>query len=226
MVTDFSPLPHFSPSLVCFGDSLTTGYHVQANTGIPLPDRPYGGFLQEWLGKRGLVSVKGICGELTADMVTRFPRDVVDVSPSYTVILGGTNDLGWGVTPFTIITHLDRLYTLALAGGIRPVGVTVPSLRVEEPDTGSLPAWVQSHVQHRLELNRLIAERCQRHHMPCVDLFQATAKGPSCLLAAHFSSDGLHLNATGYMKFAQLVWDELFAARFGACPCHSKLQEL
>ncbi len=207
-----------SPLLVCFGDSLTAGYHVQAETGMPLPDTPYGGFLQEWLGARGRVSVKGICGETTSDMVTRFPRDVVDVLPSSTVILGGTNDLGWGVAPSTIITHLDRFYTLALAAGVQPVGVTVPSIRAEDPGAGQLPDWLHSHLHSRLELNRLIAERCERHHMPCVDLFQATSDGPSFLLASHFSSDGLHLNAAGYRTFARLVWNELFADRFGACP--------
>ena len=203
-----------APLLVCFGDSLTAGYQVQAETGIPLPDTPYGGFLQEWLGARGRVSVKGICGETTSGMVTRFSRDVVDAAPSHAVILGGTNDLGWDVAPATIVTHLERLYTLALAAGVQPVGVTVPSLRAE----GSLPAWLDSHVRARLALNRLITERCQRHHVPCVDLFQATAEDPSFLLAARFSSDGLHLNATGYRTFARLVWDALFADRFGACP--------
>ena len=217
---------HSSPLLVCFGDSLTAGYQVRAETGIPLPDTPYGGFLQKWLGTRGRVSVKGICGEVTSDMVTRFPLDVVDVVPSYSVILGGTNDLGWGVPPSTILTNLERLYTMASAAGIRPIGVTVPSIRVEapgagslSPSSGSLPAWLHSRVQRRLELNRLIAERCQRHQMPCVDLCQATSEGPSFLLASRFSSDGLHLNTAGYMKFAQLVWNELFADRFGACPC-------
>lgn len=207
-----------SPILVCFGDSLTAGYQVQVETGMPLPDSPYGEFLQGWLGARGKVSVKGICGEITSDMVTRFVRDVLDVIPSHTVILGGTNDLGWGVTLSTIITNLEHCYTLALAAGIRPVGVTVPSIRAEGHGTGPLPAWLQSHLHSRLELNRLIAERCERHHMPCVDLFQATSEKSSFLLAARFSSDGLHLNAAGYLTFARLVWNEIFAERFGACP--------
>ena len=210
--------PDSAPLLTCFGDSLTAGYRVQAATGASLPDTPYGGFLQEWLGARGRISIKGVCGETTSDMVTRFSRDVVDLSPAHTVILGGTNDLGWGVAPSTIITHLERLYTSALDAGVQPVGVTVPSLRVEGHDTGPLPAWLQSHIHARLELNRLIAERCQRHRLPCVDLFQATLEGPSLLLAARFSSDGLHLNAAGYRTFALFVWNELFADRFGACP--------
>lgn len=200
---------HSSLLLVCFGDSLTAGYQVQAETGIPLPDTPYGGFLQQWLGTRGRVSVKGICGEVTSDMVTRFPLDVVDVVPSYSVILGGTNDLGWGVPLSTILTNLERLYTLALAAGIQPIGVTVPSMRVEAVDaeslslsSDSLPSWLHSRIQRRLELNRLIMERCQRHQMPCVDLCQATSEDSSFLLALHFSSDGLHLNTAGYMKFA------------------------
>lgn len=207
-----------SPLLVCFGDSLTAGYQVQAETGMPLPDVPYGGFLQEWLGARGRVSVKGICGEITSDMVTRFSRDVIDVGPSHTVILGGTNDLGWGITPSTIITNLERCYMLALAAEIRPVGVTVPSIRVEGHGAGPLPAWLQEHLRYRLELNRLITERCERLQMPCVDLFQGTSEPPSSLLSARYSSDGLHLNAAGYKTFAQLVWNAVFADRFGACP--------
>ena len=207
-----------SPLLVCFGDSLTAGYQVQAETGMPLPDVPYGGFLQEWLGARGRVSVKGMCGETTSDMMTRFSRDVIDVGPSHTVILGGTNDLGWNVAPSTIVTHLERFYTMALAAGIRPVGVTVPSIRVEGHGGGPLPAWLREHLQYRLELNRLITERCERLQMPCVDLFQGTSDPPSSLLAARFSSDGLHLNDAGYLMFARLVWNAVFADRFGACP--------
>ena len=207
-----------SPLLVCFGDSLTAGYQVQAVTGMPLPDVPYGGFLQEWLGVRGRVSVKGICGETTSDMMTRFSRDVIDVRPSYTVILGGTNDLGWNAAPSTIMTNLERFYTMALAAGIQPVGVTVPSLRAEGHGGGPLPAWLQEHLQYRLELNGLITERCERLHMPCVDLFQGTSEPPSSLLAARFSSDGLHLNDAGYLMFARLVWNAVFADRFGACP--------
>ncbi len=206
------------PLLVCFGDSLTAGYQVQAEMGIPLPDVPYGGFLQEWLGARGRVSVKGICGETTSDMMTRFSRDVIDVGPSHTVILGGTNDLGWNVSPSTIMTNLERFYTSALAAGIQPVGVTVPSIRVERHGGGPLLAWLQEHLRYRLELNRLIAERCERLHMPCVDLFQGTSETPSSLLAARFSSDGLHLNDVGYLTFARLVWNAVFADRFGACP--------
>lgn len=218
MAVNFTSQAGSSPLLVCFGDSLTAGYQVRAETGMPLPDVPYGGFLQEWLGVRGRVSVKGVCGETTSDMMTRFSRDVVDAAPSHTVILGGTNDLGWGVAPSTIITNLERLYTLASTAGIQPVGVTIPSIRAEGYGTGPLPAWLQEHLRDRLELNRLIAERCERHQMPCVDLFQATSENPSSLLAARFSSDGLHLNDAGYLMFARLVWNAVFEDRFGACP--------
>ena len=47
-----------SPFLVCFGDSLTAGYQVQVETGMPLPDSPYGEFLQGWLGARGRSPLK------------------------------------------------------------------------------------------------------------------------------------------------------------------------
>ncbi len=218
MPVNFPSQADSSPFLVCFGDSLTVGYQVRAETGTPLPDVSYGGFLQEWLGARGRVSVKGICGETTSDMGTRFSRDVVDAAPSHAVILGGTNDLGWGVALSAITGNLERFYALALAAGIQPVGVTVPSIRGERDSAGSVPAWLQDHLRDRVELNRLIAERCERLHVPCVDLYQATLEPSSSLLAARFSSDGLHLNAAGYALFARLVWNAVFADRFGACP--------
>ncbi len=218
MPVNFPSQADSSPFLVCFGDSLTVGYQVRAETGTPLPDVPYGGFLQEWLGARGRVSVKGICGETTSDMGTRFSRDVVDAAPSHAVILGGTNDLGWGVALSAITGNLERFYALALAAGIQPVGVTVPSIRGERDSAGSVPARLQDHLRDRVELNRLIAERCERLHVPCVDLYQATLEPSSSLLAARFSSDGLHLNAAGYALFARLVWNAVFADRFGACP--------
>ena len=208
------------PLIVCFGDSLTVGYQVIGDL-LCGSDTPYGGFLQKWMKDRGQVVVRGLCGELTADMKKRFARDVVSFVPDYTIILGGTNDLGCGIVPSVIANNLTRM---SIEACIQPVGVTVPSIR---PDKSlcidglagylgePLADLVQSHISSRLLLNRLIKATCLAQNIPCVDLFSETAEGPHNFLAESFSSDGLHLNAEGYERFAKIVWDQVFATSLG-----------
>lgn len=212
-----SVTPDSSLVIVCFGDSLTAGYQVNGPTGMPEPDAPYGYFLQQWLGNRGKVSVSGICGELTQDMVTRFPRDVVTSKPHYAVILGGTNDLGWDISPEIIHQNLIKMYRMALDAGIQPIGVTVPSLCPEQAGDSfsltpsSIPSWIQEHVDRRIVLNCALRESCHSLNIRCVDLFRETSEGPFQLLMKSYSSDGLHLNTEGYKQFARIVWREIFS---------------
>ncbi|MDT7044011.1 GDSL-type esterase/lipase family protein [Candidatus Nitronereus thalassa] len=216
----------YDPYLVCFGDSLTAGYQRNPYVDHQEEDTPYGDFLQKWVATRAQIVVTGICGEVTDDMVKRFSRDVVTRRPQVTVILGGTNDLGLGVSPGRISQNLEQLYQLSIEAGIQPVGVTVPSIRVEtgEGDPGglhksgskpSIPPWLKFHIDQRLVLNRQIVEMCRALTIPCLDLFSETVEGSDQLLASRYSSDGLHLNTAGYEAFARLVWRHLLAIPFG-----------
>ena len=142
------------------------------------------------------------------------------------MILGGTNDLGSGVSPQHIIENLQLMYRSALDAGIKPVGVTVPSICVDggELDMGQkdserrIPPWLQTHIDQRLVLNQQISEVCGTFNIQCLDLFAETLEGPTQLLASQFASDGLHFNKAGYEVFARLVWRHLLAEPFGACP--------
>jgi len=210
--------------LICFGDSLTAGYQ---SGGVGDASTPYGAFLRSWLGPRGRVQVSGICGEMTHEMTKRFHRDVVTHRPTAVVILGGTNDLGGGMPPSSIVQNLETLYRQALDAGIQAVGVTVPSLYPGDPAvwaseeradnrTHQLPQWIQSHLAQRRLLNGMILDRCRGLPIPFVDLFRETIEGPHDLLAPSYSSDGLHLSTRGYERFAELVWKVLFEKSFGA----------
>ena len=215
-----------TPFLVCFGDSLTAGYQTGVGGFGLNADTPYGGFIQQWVGGGAKIVVTGICGELTSEMVQRFHRDVVAAQPKVTVILGGTNDLGSGVSPMDIFENLKLMYRSALDAGIEPVGVTVPSICVEvsEPGMGQIdserpiPPWLQTHINLRLVLNQQISEACRTFNIQCLDLFAETLEGPTQLLASQFASDGLHFNKAGYEVFARLVWRHLLAEPFGECP--------
>ena len=199
-----------SPLIVCFGDSLTVGYQSPTREEPQFRETPYAAFLQEMLGRRARLQVSGVCGEVTGEMALRFRRDVLGVAPAYVVILGGSNDLGWNAQPTEIMRNLLKMYEQALASTIRPVAVTVPSIRAETGD-GEHNKWLDSHIARRRTLNGLIEEYCRRKDVACIDLFGATAESPSCCLAAEYSNDGLHLTTAGYQRLAELLYYQVFA---------------
>jgi lysophospholipase L1-like esterase len=197
-------------SIVCFGDSLTAGYQSPTPASPGITETPYGAFLSERLGGAASVRISGVCGELTSEMTARFHRDVIEEGPDYAVILGGTNDLGWNVPPNEIRGNLVAMYEAALNAGIRPVAVTVPSLRVEGASDGFAEDWVRDAVSRRDTLNRMIQEFCGSKGVPVVDLFGETAEPGTRYLDARYSNDGMHLTTEGYRRLADLLYDRVF----------------
>lgn len=203
--------------IVCFGDSLTVGFQSPTRANPQGIETPYGEFLQERLGSAARVVVSGMCGELTDEMVMRFRRDVLERRPAFAVILGGTNDLGWNARPQEIMRNLVKMYEQAVAAGVQPVPVTVPSLRVEgELGEGTGNQWVAEHISRRQVLNRLIADYAESKQLPCLELFYATVEPETLQLASRYSNDGLHLTTEGYRLIATLLYERVFAPRFGS----------
>ena len=213
------------PDIICFGDSLTVGFQSPTPEHPMYQETPYGEFLRRQFATKGQecsIVINGICGELTADMVNRLPKDVLEPLPRYVIILGGTNDLGWNLTPSDIFSNLSQMYTQAQNENIVPVAITVPSLRpfqdsldssLSGPQFMNSPEWhmVSPHINRRVELNRNIQDYCRANHMPCIDLFTETAEAESHLLALPFSNDGLHLSTRGYQRLAELLWTQVFS---------------
>jgi acyl-CoA thioesterase I len=198
--------------IVCFGDSLTAGFQSPTADNSQGTETPYGQFLQELLGPAVRVSVSGICGELTGEMVMRFRTAVLIHQPTYVVILGGTNDLGWNARPTDIMRNLLKMYELAAAAGIKPIPVTVPSIRVgDDLCSEEGRQWFAEHLGRRRQLNRLILQYAQSKSLVAVDLFAATAEPGTQQLASQYSNDGLHLTTAGYRLFAERLYQDLFA---------------
>src|SRR2546423_780367 len=120
--------------------------------------------------------------------------------------------------------RLLKMYELAQAGGIQPVAVTVPSIRLgmevgEDPSTpwgaGSEGTdgqrWVAEHIERRQMLNRLISDYCTSRGVAWIDLFAATLEPRTMRLAAVYSNDGLHLSTEGYSRLAELLYQQVFA---------------
>lgn len=191
-------------NFVAFGDSLTVGF-------IPstfAERQPYSHFLKKLVddflersGKKETIEVKirnkGINGDLTSHMMLRFRRDVINLKPDYVIILGGANDIGWGISVEEILNNLKRMFNMATGKGIEPIGCTVPSIL----------GWDEG-IPPRLELNQSLKQFCQEKGILCVDLFAETCESETKRLRPDFSNDGLHLNASGYKKMADLIFEQ------------------
>ena len=190
-------------TFVALGDSLTVGF-------IPsrIATQPYSRFLKEITDDFLLHSNRshkfttrfinrGVNGDLTSDMLLRFKRDVIALKPNYVIILGGTNDIGWGLPVDEIFSFLKQMYEKAVDNNVEPIGCTVPSLL----------GWDEG-IQPRLTLNHLLQHFCREKNALCVDLFEATCDPATKRLRSEYSIDGLHFNTLGYRKTAETIFNE------------------
>jgi lysophospholipase L1-like esterase len=194
--------------VVALGDSLTVGFQSYGLDEDIGKSTPYTDLLIDRVSRdfpSDSISIeivnKGIVGQLTEQMLLRFDSDVIRLSPRVVIILGGSNDLGWGLAPREILQNLGELYRLSLQNKIVPIACTVPSILGY--DTGIGP---------RILLNKLLQEHCREIGIRCVDVFRATLDQATSRLALEYSSDGLHLSSEGYRKMGAVIYEE------GLCP--------
>jgi acyl-CoA thioesterase-1 len=192
------PTTNKTIQVVAFGDSLTVGYQSPTSKNPEGLFTPYADFLKKRLGGKIEILVKGVSGELTGEMVMRLQRDVIAHHPDFAIILGGTNDLGWGAPPQDIMSNLAILYERSKAAGIQPIPVTVPSI-----------LGFDQLIPPRKLLNQTIEEYARRHQLLWVDLFTATSDPGTGELLEQYSNDGLHLTTEGYQLLAELL-EEVF----------------
>lgn len=115
------------------------------------------------------------------------------------------------------MSNLLKMYGQALGAGVRPIAVTVPSIRTGSPPAGGPDLeWLRRHIARRQDLNTRIADFCARRGMPCVDLFTATIEPGTMQLATAYSNDGLHLTTDGYALLADLLYDRVFGPVLGS----------
>jgi lysophospholipase L1-like esterase len=192
--------------ILALGDSLTVGETGFIVSSFGETVAPYTKWLEicaeEYLHNlQSEVTVKvlnrGINGDLTSGMLERFSRDVLHEKPNYVIILGGSNDIGWGVDPATIARNLSSMYDAPVNEGISPVACSVPSI-----------LGFDELIAPRLDLNTLIRKEAERRRMPFMDLFTETADPHNSRLLEDYSADGLHLNPKGYKRVAKYIFDK------------------
>jgi lysophospholipase L1-like esterase len=191
-------------TILGFGDSLTAG--------TPGYDPDFGGDERSQYGFWLLESGKskgqhhvsfvnqGVPGELAQLMHSRLERLLQQKRYDAVIILGGSNDIGWGYPVHVIFKTLTNLWSLARDNGARVVACTVPPIGSVFPD-----------IQVKQgELNGLILRAPKDiEELIVVDLFSVLADSDNLLLPTFDSGDGLHLSIQGYRQMGETIWKSI-----------------
>ena len=167
------------PLAVLMGDSITDGWYSND------PD----------FFKANNLLGRGISGQVTSHMLTRFRRDVVDHHPKYVVILAGINDIARNngyIALDDTFGNIVSMCEIAKANKIKPVLCTlVPSAYIRWR-----PA-IKDTKEQVAALNAMIKEYAKAHHYKVVDYATVLAdeKGET---RSDLSKDSVHPNLEGY----------------------------
>jgi len=181
------PGKHNEKKVICLGDSLTDGYGS-------INGKTYPYYLNQ-LMLNSLVLNKGINGQTTDQIKSRFYKDVLLNHPDSVIIIAGTNDFFVNIPVNIIEQHLNEMYSLALENGITPVLCTIP------------PSEAFTKQDQVLELNNWIRNKAFQKHLSFVDLYHVLddLSKPGTLNPEYDSGDGTHPNNEGYKLMANEI---------------------
>jgi lysophospholipase L1-like esterase len=158
----------------------------------------------------GIVN-RGIGGQTSQQMLTRFYPDVVRLKPKLVHIMAGTNDIAGNTGPNELAQYKDNITAMvdiAKANGIRVIlGSVPPTNRMAwKPEVTPAP-WVA-------QMNAWLRDFAHQRNIQYVD-YHTMLVGAEGALNPQYGSDGVHPDAKGYAVMRPLaqaaIESELYA---------------
>lgn len=168
-----------APKAVFMGNSITDGW-----------DDAHPGFFSD-----NNFVCRGISGQVSAQMLSRFRADVIDLHPEYAVILSGVNDIALNNGPIEmtdIVANIESMIDLAIANGIKPV--------LCSPTPADRFWWrpgFEGAAQKIQTLREMLRDLAERRGITFVDYYTALAT-PDGAIDPRYSDDAIHPNRAGY----------------------------
>jgi lysophospholipase L1-like esterase len=144
---------------------------------------------------------RGISGQTTPQMLSRFQVDVVNVLPTVVVILAGTNDIAGNSGPTTVKKIQGNIASMAQLAKTNGIQVVLCSV---------LPVykypWSQAvnPIDSISSLNSLIKTYAQENEMIYADFYSPMVNEQKGL-KTEYSGDGVHPNLAGYRVMNPIV---------------------
>lgn len=137
---------------------------------------------------------KGVNGQRSDQILSRFENDVTRESPDAVIILAGVNDIFQGRDPEWVERNLDRMYSRARASNIVAVAATILPYDIAGP----------REVESMHEVNRWIEESSRRKDLLFCDTRSAVSRSDDLDRLAS-TQDALHPGVEGYRKMGEAL---------------------
>jgi len=149
---------------------------------------------------------KGVGGEVTAQMLVRFRKDVIRLKPRTVVIFAGTNDIAQNqgyVTHRQIMDNIASMADLARFHGIKVIlcSVLPAGEYIWRPDEFNKMVRPAIAIER---LNRMIEEYALENDCRYVDFWTPMSDGNGAM-KKELSSDGVHPFPDAYFDMESLI---------------------
>lgn len=215
---DKPSVTHKGPKAVFIGDSITWQWTQEReiskskfDAAISLPD-PLPSYMEDrgasyWVSwhpafftQNGYAN-KGVSGERTDQMLSRYQKDVLALDPSVVVIMGGTNDLAQGYAKDHILANIKSMAEQAAAKNMQvvlcsvtPCNMTYSKLSPREKGT------------HIVALNGMIQDYAREKAFTYCDYYPAlVAQDGYSLKEEYCLYDRLHPNPDAYTLMEAVI---------------------
>jgi lysophospholipase L1-like esterase len=193
--------PHSDPpSVVFIGDSITAIW-----------DSGQGG--SEFAEQTNWID-KGVSGQNSEQVLSRFQTDVIDLNPEIVHILVGTNDVypGWALVPsdanaINSPANVEAMVEMVQANGIHIILATIPpwgcdasNCALAETADPTLSRYERINIW-----NAWIEEYAFSQGIPVVDYHSALAAPDGEHYVPDLTLDGVHPSAAGYVIMTSMV---------------------
>lgn len=173
-------------NFVFLGDSLTFGYGVNKKE-----------CWVELIASTSEFNIinKGINGSTTIDMLVRFDKDVISLTPRKVFIMGGTNDLLCNRSILSIKSNIELMIKdLKLINSDIIIGIP-PDIIIEDAYNLFMESPTYDYCKASLPILREnIISLCNNYSCKYVDFYSLTKNN----IKSNIYLDGIHLNLKGH----------------------------
>ncbi len=146
----------------------------------------------------------GIGGDTTGGMLSRFSFDVLQKTPRFVILLGGTNDVWWDLEMNLIQANLFSMVCQAQHYNIAPVFALPLPVWVEKAqaqDSWEPPVKGYAHFSDRLHgLVEALKASAKEWEVALLDFYHPFFDDQGKIRTDYFSDDGLHASRSGHFE--------------------------
>lgn len=172
--------------LSCMGDSLTNGHGLA-------PEQGWTTILSSKLKIE--VTNHGVSGDTTGGMLGRFDYMLRSEKPSHVLIMGGTNDLSFGLPDSLILSNIKTMTRQARHLGI-PFIIGVPSTYYPSGEAKLYELNIDEFVLRLNEYQNRLKQFVEVDQCPFIDFSYGLDR-------TDFLEDGIHPNESGQIIMAE-----------------------